>query len=251
MAAQVDVRDADAVQDWIASVEGQRPINLMIVNAGVFSGFGPGDEAEDPAEIAATVDTNVLGAIHTANSVLPAMIARRSGHIVLISSLAALQPAADAPTYSATKAALLAYGRALRERVSGEGVIVSVVLPGHIGTAQTAIHRGPTPGILSVAEAASRIKRELDRGRTFVAFPKGILRNIRVISLLPWRLRARLNRPYRFHVDKPKPKPGDPLEFRMVLCRRLDQALANRSTYRSAGGLARHGDQTMSRRTRA
>ena len=69
----------------------------------------------------------------------------RRGHIVLVSSLAALSASPDAPAYSASKAGLLSYGRALRAAVADEHVRVSVVCPGYVTSAMTDTHVGEQP----------------------------------------------------------------------------------------------------------
>ena len=130
------------------------------------------------------------------------MRARKSGRIAIVGSLAALQPLADAPAYSASKAGVISYGEALREWLLPDNVAVSLIYPGHIKTSQVAHHVGALPLIVSADKAAAKIKKDLDRGRSFIAFPQRLLWLIRVGRLLPWRLRARLGRPMRFHVSK-------------------------------------------------
>jgi hypothetical protein len=63
-------------------------------------------------------------------------------------------------------------------------------------------HVGALPMIMSAEAAAARIKRGLDRGRAFIAFPLALLWLIRAGRLLPWRVRAALGASMRFHVDK-------------------------------------------------
>jgi short-subunit dehydrogenase len=77
------------------------------------------------------------------------MRTRRSGHIVLVSSLAALSPLPDAPGYSASKAGLLVYGQAMRAAVALDNVRVTVVCPGYVTSAMTDTHIGDhDPNIL-------------------------------------------------------------------------------------------------------
>jgi hypothetical protein len=56
--------------------------------------------------------------------------------------------------------------------------------------------------VLSADAAAQRIKRGLDRGRSFIAFPRRLLWLIRAGRLLPWRVRARLGASQRFEVRR-------------------------------------------------
>jgi short-subunit dehydrogenase len=201
--AAFDVADAAATRDWMERVHRERPIDLLIVNAGCFHGNGACGAFEPLDSALRQVRTNLMGAITTVDAAVPLMRARRSGQIAIIVSLAALQPLADAPAYSASKAGLAGYGEALRELLGPEGIRVSLVYPGHIHTRQTAHHAGILPMIITPARAASRIHRGLARGRSFIAFPLPLAWLIGCGRLMPWRLRAFLGRPLRFHVDDP------------------------------------------------
>lgn len=194
--AIVDVRDRRTVGDWIDRID---PVDLMIVNAGIFAGRASTDTFEPTVLAEDVIRTNLVGAVHCAGLMAPLMAARGAGHIALISSLAAVAPSPDAPAYSASKAGLTAYGEALREDLAGHGVRVSLVHPGHVETAQTGQQRGPLPLIVSAADAAGRIVKALDAGHG-TAFPWTAAALVRLQRLLPWRLRARLNRPQRFTV---------------------------------------------------
>jgi short-subunit dehydrogenase len=109
-----DVSDATAVKAWYCAADDRQPVDLAIANAGIFDGHGAGERMETNAEAERLVATNLLGAIYVAQAAMPRMMARRSGHIAFVSSLAARLPAADAPSYSASKAGLVAYAEALR-----------------------------------------------------------------------------------------------------------------------------------------
>lgn len=201
----VDVTDWDAVSRVIRDRDAARgrAVDLAIVNAGLFNGHGADRQMERADEIREVLRTNLEGLAATVDALLPGMRAQRRGHIALIGSLAALQPLADAPAYSASKAGAMAYGEALREFLAADGITVTLVYPGHIDTAQTAMQIGYMPGVVSADDAARRIKRGLDRGQTFIAFPRSLLWLIRVGRLASWQLRAFAGRDLRFHVRKP------------------------------------------------
>jgi short-subunit dehydrogenase len=199
-----DVSAADAVNRWYCEADDRLPIDLAIANAGLFDGHGAGAAMETSADAERLVTTNLLGAIYTAQAAMPRMMARRCGHIALVSSLAARLPAADAPTYSATKAGLVAYAEALREYLLEYGICVSTILPGHVQTAQTDLHEGPISMVLPVEEAARRIHRALEQRRAIITLPRRATLLVAAARLLPWRLRARANAGARFHVKKGK-----------------------------------------------
>jgi len=149
-----DVTDAAAMEKVISDWDREHPVDLVIANAGVFDGHGPDGRMELMHEIDAQVRINLLGLMATVNAVLPHMRERRCGTIALVGSLAALQPLADAPGYSASKAGAMAYGEALQEYLHGQGVRIALIYPGHIATAQVAGHVGALPH-LTTPEAAA------------------------------------------------------------------------------------------------
>ncbi len=197
-----DLSETVILERWVREFDALHPIDLLIVNAGAFTGNGPPPAMETGGESVATLRVNLEGAIRTVQSVLPMFRARRSGCIALVGSLAAMQPVADAPAYSASKAGLMSYGEALREWLAPDNVAVSLIYPGHIATGQVANHVGRLPLILSANDAAVRIKRGLDRGQSFIAFPQRLLWLIRAGLLLPWRWRGWFGRSLRCHVAK-------------------------------------------------
>jgi len=199
---QVDVRDPKQTAAWVEETEQNTRVDLMIANAGVFSGHGPEGQMETTTNIVRQIETNLIGTTATVNAILKHMRKRRSGHVAMLSSLAAVQPLADAPGYSASKAGIMAYGEALREFLENDDITVSVILPGHIDTAQTASHVGRVSGIISSKKAAATIRKQLDKGRTFITFPLMMYILLVLGRLLPWPLRAWTNRPFRFHVKQ-------------------------------------------------
>jgi len=205
-----DLMDGAAVCAWIAASDSASPISLLIVNAGVFSGRDKGDAFETPEEATTILRTNLEGAVHAAGAMAEPMRQRKSGHIVLVSSLAAAHPLADAPVYSAAKAGLRAYGEALRERLSPSGVRVTVILPGHFESDQTLHHVGKLPLLMSVDRAAALIVRGISGRRGEVAFPAPLVWLVRGGRLLPWQVRAFLGKSQRFYVEKPKPPDDKP-----------------------------------------
>src|SRR5262245_35912120 len=117
-----DVTDAAALTGFVATVQAGGAIDLVIANAGDFWGNGPNGALEPLERARNQLKVNLEGAILTVNAVLGRMRERKQGHIALIASLAALQPFADAPAYSASKAGLDAYCVGLRELLAPEGI---------------------------------------------------------------------------------------------------------------------------------
>ncbi len=198
--SSIDVRSRNEFTDWLTEIDARHAIDLLIVNAGVFGGHGPDGHLEENEEIADIIGTNLTGAILAATTMANKMRSRRRGHIVLISSLASFYPQADAPTYSASKAGLTAYGEALREFLQSDGVTVSIVHPGNIETAQTDVQQGRKPMLISADRAAAHIRRGVEKGKSNINFPYLLYVLVWMNRILPWKLRAQINKSFRFFV---------------------------------------------------
>lgn len=203
--AAIDLRDREAMRDFCVDLDETAPIDGLIASAGVsLVTPGPGEvEALDRA--AALFDVNLGGLINTLAPVAPRMRARRSGRIALFSSIAAFSLPPDSPSYAASKAAVLAYGLAMRALYRADGVSISVVCPGFVDTPMTAAYRSWKPMLVSVDEAATRIRLGLDRRDAVIAFPLPLYWAARLQGLLPEGLRGALMlrfRAYAHHDER-------------------------------------------------
>jgi NADP-dependent 3-hydroxy acid dehydrogenase YdfG len=133
MLAAVDVRDADAVAAALSeATERFGPVETLVNNAGILR---LGDLADQPVgDWRATLDVNVLAVVGVTQQVLPAMIARRGGTIVAVSSLGAHQVFAREAAYCASKAAIHSFCESLRLEAAPHGVRVIEVAPGMVQT---------------------------------------------------------------------------------------------------------------------
>ena len=127
--ALFDVGQDEPFGAWLKEQDSHTPFDLVLACAGVSAGTGPGGRPEGRALAAMQVKTNLLGAINTIEPLLPAMIARGAGQLVVISSTAGLRGLPYSPGYSASKAGVRAYGEALRALLGPAGIAVSVVVP--------------------------------------------------------------------------------------------------------------------------
>jgi NADP-dependent 3-hydroxy acid dehydrogenase YdfG len=169
--ARLDVTDAAAVEAALAAFEAGGPVDLVVANAGVSAGLGPGRTPEDRAASRRVWAVNGLGMLNTVEPLLPAMLSRGSGTVAIMSSLAALRPLPDMPSYSATKAAARAYGESLRGWLGPRGVRVCVICPGFVTSAMSRRHRGFKPFEIGADRAADVIARGLARGAPLITFP--------------------------------------------------------------------------------
>ncbi len=178
----VDVADAEAMARWLAEQDAARPLDLVIANAGISAGTGRAGES--PAQARRIFATNVDGVL---NTVLPAveLMHGRRGQIAIMSSLAGFRGFPGAPSYSASKAAVKAYGESLRGELHAGGVQVSVICPGFVKSRMTARNKYPMPMLMEADRAAGIIVRGLAKDQARIAFPWPIYALVWLVSSLP------------------------------------------------------------------
>jgi 3-hydroxy acid dehydrogenase / malonic semialdehyde reductase len=125
-----DIRDNEAVKKAIASLEGNwKNIDLLLNNAGLASGLAPIQDGnmDDWEQM---IDTNVKGLLYMTRSLAPLMVARKSGHIVNIGSIAGKEVYANGNVYCATKHAVDALTKAMRIDMLPHNIRVTQIAPG-------------------------------------------------------------------------------------------------------------------------
>lgn len=127
----VDGCDAQAVANLVAGL-GDQPIDLLVNNAGISHAALASKTTAPEAE--GVFRTNLFQAIHYVSAVLPSMMRRRSGDIVMIGSLAASNIRAGNCLYGASKAALERYALGVAQEAARFNVAVNVVSPGFVRT---------------------------------------------------------------------------------------------------------------------
>jgi short-subunit dehydrogenase len=182
LAVTCDVTDAAQVAAAVREVEKQLgPVERLVANAG--GGTPTFVDAFDADAVAACIDLNLIGAARCIEAVLPGMLARRSGHLVAVSSLAASRGLPSAAAYSAAKAGLDHFMESLRIDLRGRGVSVTVIAPGFVR--RKAKSKKPRLFSVDVETAARRIERAIDRRAAYAAFPWHVVLAIRLGQLLP------------------------------------------------------------------
>lgn len=183
----LDVRDADAVADWVA---GCGTLDLAIANAGISAGTGLG-QAETPAQARAIFAVNLDGVLNTALPVLERMARQPPGpdgwrgRVAAVASVAAFVAAPGAPSYCASKAAVDAWTVATAPSARRAGVLLTSVCPGYVRTPMTAGNRFPMPGLMDADRAAAIILRGIAAGRRRISFPWWMAAAARLAGALP------------------------------------------------------------------
>lgn len=134
-AITTDMTDPAAVEQLAAAVLAKHVhVDIVVNNAG-FSSQGRHPLRTTAEEFRAVVDVNALGPIVLTRELLPGMIARGGGDVVLVNSMAALNPSVfPGVPYSAAKAAARAYMQVLAQEMRGDGIRCIDVFPGEVDT---------------------------------------------------------------------------------------------------------------------
>ncbi len=126
----LDVRDKNAVKQTIIELPVEfSTIDILINNAGLALGLEPAYAARlDDWDT--MIDTNIKGLTYVTRAVLPGMVARQSGHVVNLGSIAGDWPYPGGNTYGASKAFVKQFSLNLRADLHGKNVRVTNIEPG-------------------------------------------------------------------------------------------------------------------------
>jgi 3-hydroxy acid dehydrogenase/malonic semialdehyde reductase len=164
----MDVRDRASVDRVVASLPKEfEAVSVLVNNAGLALGVDPAPRAKlDDWET--MIDTNCKGVAHVTRAILPGMVARDRGHVIMLGSVAGLYPYPGGNVYGATKAFVMNFALNLRADLVGTRVRVTDVEPGMVEgtefsvvrmagdeTKAKAVYRGFQP--LTAADVAETI----------------------------------------------------------------------------------------------
>lgn len=129
-----DVRDREAARKAVESLPTEwQEIDVLVNNAGLALGLEPEYEG-NPDDWETMIDTNIKGLLTMTRLVVPGMVARNSGHIINVGSVAGDAAYAGGNVYCATKAAVKALSDGLRIDVANTAVRVTNLKPGLVET---------------------------------------------------------------------------------------------------------------------
>jgi short-subunit dehydrogenase len=180
-----DVGDRRAVRAALADLAAALgTVDLLVACAGITGATLIDDLAIEQTE--AILRVNFLGVVYAIDAVLPDMLARGSGHIVALSSLAGCRGMPFSAAYSASKAALATYLESLRPPLRRRGIAVTTVLPGFVRTPLMANAPVQPPMAMMEPETAARhILRAIRRRSRVYAFPWSTSLLLGVLRWLP------------------------------------------------------------------
>lgn len=165
----IDVTDRQRMRDWLHDADRAAALDLVIANAGISGGTAGEGESEEQAR--RIFDANLTGVLNTVHPAIETMRRRGRGQIAVMSSAASFRGFPGAPAYSASKAAVRAYGEALRGALHSDGIAVSVICPGFVRSRMTGANPFRMPMLMDADRAARIIRRGLARNRARIGFP--------------------------------------------------------------------------------
>jgi hypothetical protein len=202
-----DVTDAEQVRGMVAKVlTDYGKIDILINNAGagmrkpfVESGL---DTIEEMIRI------NFLGAAYCAHAVLPSMIARKSGHVVNISSGAGKIGTLNMSAYCGSKFALNGWSESLYHELKPLGISVSLVCPGPVRTEFNRKFRDTEPksppNLMITPEVVSRaVIKAIEKNKFEVIVPRWLAMTCAVKRHMPNLFRVLAQRKFRRYVARP------------------------------------------------
>jgi short-subunit dehydrogenase len=166
----VDVADTARMKQTAATVLlAAGGVDLVIANAGV--GIRSALLEGEAAEVARLMSINVVGVTNTVIPFVPHLVARRSGVLAAISSVAGWRALPGRAAYSASKAAVITFMDGLRMDLAGTGVHAMTICPGFIKTPLTDVLKHKMLFLMELEPALDEIVRAIDRRDSTRTFP--------------------------------------------------------------------------------
>ncbi|HEY1941807.1 MAG TPA: oxidoreductase [Roseiarcus sp.] len=163
LALELDVTKSGDIAAAVAAAEAKfGRIDVLVNNAGI-GYFGAVEESED-AEVRRMFEINFWGLANMSRAVLPGMRARRSGHIVNISSMGGMRGAPAVGYYNATKFGLEGLSEALAQEVEPLGIKVLIVEPSGFRTDWAGRSANQTPHPIADYDATAGARQRAIRG---------------------------------------------------------------------------------------
>ena len=169
-----DLSKSGAAGALVRDIEAQGLVVDVLINAAGLGANGRFEES-DPLRVTEMLQVNVVALTELTRMLLPAMVARRKGRVMLMASTAGFQPGPQMAVYCASKAYVLNFGEAIAYELQGSGVTVTTLCPGATDTefarvadaGRSALFKGLLP-VMSASDVARIGYRGLKAGRGVV-----------------------------------------------------------------------------------
>jgi short-subunit dehydrogenase len=180
-----DVLKPGDLKDVAAKVESALgPIDLVLIGTGMYAPFDIRNIDLDGFH--RTMAVNVDGVINAVAAVLPAMLARKSGHIAIMGSLVGYNGWPENGSYGASKAAVINLTESLKLELDNTGIDITLVNPGFVDTPLNAAYDPKKKlFVMTPAVCAGRILKKLPRKPYEIAFPTKVELFVKTVRSLP------------------------------------------------------------------
>jgi len=194
IAVALDVCDRASVARFLDETEARLgPVDVLVNNAGIMPLKPLVDESDSTAR--RQVDINVHGVLHGMKEALPRMLARNSGQIVNIASMAGRIGFSGGATYSGTKHFVVGVSEAARAELRGSAVQITCVMPVVV---RTELSSGLPPGVIikhiEPDDVAAAILAALRSPRFEVYVPRMVTPLVKLGAALPQPIREGVGR---------------------------------------------------------
>ncbi len=179
----LDVTDTERLAHCVATLQAERPVDVVIYLAAVYHPPSEGDIT--PGKLRQLIEINLTGAFNVAHAVKAMLASRPQGQLVLYGSAAAYRGLPNGQPYSATKAGILNMAESLRIEWQDE-VCVQVVNSGFVDTNLTRMNNYTMPMLMGADEAAQALLRALPSRRFEIIFPHRFMWILKLLRLLPY-----------------------------------------------------------------
>ena len=179
----MDASNAASVEVAAKIVLGAGPLDLVLYCAGYYKEMRA--TQFDLASMLQHNQVNYIGALYVLSAVLPHFLARKAGHISLVSSVAGYRGLPQGLAYGPTKAALINLAETLYVDLQDSDIGVSLICPGFVETPLTAQNKFSMPGLIKPEQAADEILRGWAKGQFEIHFPKRFTLLMKALALLP------------------------------------------------------------------
>lgn len=175
--------DLDAGIALFRDDDSQKPVDLLVLNAGVSDIRPEGALTETVEAVKEAALVNYAAPVTLATEAASVMAPRRNGRIVLIGSVAAHHDLPFASAYSSSKAGLGRFATCLHAAMAPHKVGVTLIEPGYIDTAMSRRLDGARPFLVSAEKAAALIAEAAARKRAVLIFPR-LFSMLKLVSIL-------------------------------------------------------------------
>lgn len=142
----------------------------------------------DINEVEQMIDVNLAGAIRVMHQIVPEFLAKKSGHIVLIGSIAGYIGLPNSIGYGASKSGLIHFAENLQSELNTHNIKVQVINPGFVKTRLTDLNTFSMPFIISTERAAKLVIKNMRKNCFESRFPFGFANALKLLSKLPYWL---------------------------------------------------------------